>query len=433
MSIRILWVCNVAIPKIAEAMGEQAPFICGWLNGYANELEKNTEIDLHICFPKLGIRKMLSGIAGNISYYAFSQPKVFGFLPAEDQVNASPLMIEHINEIMRIVKPDVLHLFGTEYPHSFVATKAFHNPRRTAVSIQGLTSVCYQHYNLGIPYDVCRSFAVSNIVRGNLLQQARRMKKRGETEVQTIQYANHIIGRTDWDKECTEEINPNARYHFCNESLRDAFYQGAWNPIECERHSIFMSQSSAPYKGLHLMLRAMPEILRVYPQARLYVAGNDLTMNSTLKHKLKKSSYAGYVLKLIRENGLKGKVLFTGILSECAMKERFLKSNVFVSASAIENSPNSLGEAMLLGLPCVTSDVGGVKNLIEHNKEGYVYQSDASYMIACYVKKVFADEASAEKMGISAHAHAAQTHNRSENIAALLSIYKEIHEGEESV
>ena len=69
------------------------------------------------------------------------------------------------------------------------------------------------------------------------------------------------------------------------------------------------------------------------------------------------------------------------------MKERFLKSNVFVSPSTIENSPNSLGEAMLLGIPCISSDVGGVKNLLKHEEEGYVYQTDAPYMLAYYVKK----------------------------------------------
>ena len=148
-----------------------------------------------------------------------------------------------------------------------------------------------------------------------------------------------------------------------------------------------MSQAATPIKGLHFMLRAMPEILKNYPDAHLYVAGNDLTKTDSIYGKLKISSFAKYIKRLITEYGLEEKVTFTGSLTEHQMKERFLKSNVFVSPSTIENSPNSLGEAMLLGVPCVSSDVGGVKNLMKHEEEGYVYQTDAPYMLAYYIKK----------------------------------------------
>lgn len=51
--------------------------------------------------------------------------------------------------------------------------------------------------------------------------------------------------------------------------------------------------------------------------------------------------------------------------------------------------PNSIGEAMQVGCPVVTSDVGGVKNLLEHGKEGFVYQFCAPYMLACYINNIF--------------------------------------------
>jgi len=174
------------------------------------------------------------------------------------------------------------------------------------------------------------------------------------------------------------------------------------------------------------MLRAMPEILRNYPDAHLYVAGNDLTKTDSLYEKLKISSFAKYIKMLISEYGLENKVTFTGPLTEQKMKERFLKSNVFVSPSTIENSPNSLGEAMLLGVPCISSDVGGVKNLLKHEEEGYVYQTDAPYMLAYYVKKTFAMKDEAEVMGVRGKEHAIKTHNREQNLQVLLKIYEDI-------
>lgn len=423
---RILWVCNVPIPIIANDMKVQAPNICGWLTGYANSLETDKEIELHVCFPILGLKKMKKGKVGDIIYYAFSQPKVFGFLPVEDQMHTSKLMEQHIEEIVESVKPDVLHIFGTEYPHSLVAARAFNRPERTVINIQGLTSFYWMHYNSGIPYKVRTKFSISNIARGNLLKQAKKLEQRGIFEIETIKAVGHVIGRTDWDEACTTQINPNVEYHFCNESLRDSFYEGTWSSDSCEKHSIFMSQASTPIKGLQFMLRALPEIIREFPDTHLYIAGNDLTRTDSLYAKLKISPFTLYIKSLIKRSGLEGKVTFTGPLTEKQIKERFLKSNVFVSPSTIENSPNSLGEAMLLGVPSISSDVGGVKNMLEHNKEGFVYQGDAPYMLAFYAKKYFRDTDLARSFGLEAQKHAQVTHSREINLQTLLKIYEEI-------
>lgn len=426
MMKRILWVCNVPIPKIANDMKITVPNISGWLTGFANALEKVNEVELHICFPLLGLKEMIRGKVGSIRYYAFSQPKLFGFIPVEDPLNTSVLMEKHLDEIITLIKPDILHIFGTEYPHALVAAKAFNNPNRTVVHIQGLTSFYWMHYNLGIPRKVQKKFAISNFARGNLLKQEKKLKQRGEFEIETLKIVGHVIGRTDWDKACTTQINPNIKYHFCNESLRDSFYEEEWNAEKCEKYSIFLSQAATPIKGLHFMLRALPEIIRMYPDTHLYIAGNDLTRTDSLYAKLKISSFALYIKSIIKEFGIEDKVTFTGTLNETQMKVRFLNSNVFVSPSTIENSPNSLGEAMLLGIPCISSDVGGVKNMLEHNKEGFIYQGDAPYMLAHYVKEYFRNPDLARSFGLQAKKHASVTHNRENNLKTLLKIYEEI-------
>lgn len=424
--IKVLWVCNVPIPKIATVIGISAPNICGWLTGFADVLENDSRVELHISFPVLGLKTIKSGSIGNIYYYAFNQPKAWGFLPVEDQMHISKEMEQHISEIIKRVQPDILHCFGTEYPHSTVAARVFNRPERTIVNIQGLTSYYWMHYNTGIPYEELKRFAISNIARGNLLAQAEKMKRRGEFETETLQRSGHIIGRTDWDQACTSQTNPNAVYHFCNESLRESFYTGSWEYENCEKHSIFMSQAAYPVKGLQFMIRALPEIIRTFPDTHLYIAGNDLTRADSLYARLKMSSFAKYIKRLIDDEGIREHITFTGPLTEQQMKERFLHANVFVSPSTIENSPNSLGEAMLLAVPCITSDVGGVKNLIRHDEEGYVYQGDAPYMLAYYVKKIFADVDTATVMGLKAQNHAKATHDRERNIDTLINIYENV-------
>ena len=124
--------------------------------------------------------------------------------------------------------------------------------------------------------------------------------------------------------------------------------------------------------------------------------------------------------------GLEDSVEFLGSLSAQQMKEQYLASNVFVLPSTIENSPNSLGEAMLLGVPCVAADVGGVTNLMEHQKEGYVYQGTAPYMLAFYIKQVFSMAQKADHLGAAAREHAEKTHDPEKNLQDLLGIYRDL-------
>ena len=103
-----------------------------------------------------------------------------------------------------------------------------------------------------------------------------------------------------------------------------------------------------------------------------------------------------------------------------------MEANVFISPSTIENSPNSVGEAMLLGVPIVSSNVGGVADLLKDKEEGYLYQSDAPYMLAYYVMQTFKDFERASVMGQNARKHAAITHSYEKNLNCLLDVYHQI-------
>ena len=105
------------------------------------------------------------------------------------------------------------------------------------------------------------------------------------------------------------------------------------------------------------------------------------------------------------------------------MKQAFLSANVFVLPSVMENSPNILGEAMLLGLPCIAADVGGVSSMLHAPEEGLLYQSSAPYVLAQDICQIFAMKAEAAVMGAAAQARAQKNHAPETNLRSLLTIY----------
>ena len=95
---------------------------------------------------------------------------------------------------------------------------------------------------------------------------------------------------------------------------------------------------------------------------------------------------------MIEKYELGKNIEFTGLLNENQMIERLLKTNVFILPSAIENSSNSLGEAMLLGLPCIASNTGGTMDILKHKEEGLLYPYTEPAILAEYIGRFFEND-----------------------------------------
>ena len=418
--MNILWLTNQALPEASLLMNEQTTPFGGWFVSASAALAEQDGIELSIAFPKIGISNVLALKGTRIKFYTF--PSV-----SEKELRTNKKNT-YLTKILDETRPDIVNIFGTEYAHTLAMINACEERNvKVVISIQGLVSIYAMHYMACLPASVQNKFTIRDLLKqDNLKQQQSKFMKRGAFEIEALRKVNNVIGRTTWDRACTYQINPDALYHFCNETLRDEFYKHTWDINQCENHSIFLSQASYPIKGLHFMLEAMPLILKRFTDAKLYIGGRDITKTDTLKDKIKISSYGKYIKELIQKYNLQNKVVFTGILDEKQMCDRHCRSHVFVCPSSIENSPNSLGEAMILGVPCVASDVGGVADLLKHNDEGFVYQTDAHYMMAHYVCEIFASDELAINLSKKAKEHAMSTHDRNKNMEALINIYSRI-------
>lgn len=455
--MRILWVCNIMLPAFARANHLAYSDREGWLSGSFEQiqeekarlqtrrwdlrssgqesLQEQTEadealpagslIELGVCFPSPegfgDFHKRLDGV----EFYGFQEdldtPEIY-----------KPELEKRCREILDDFKPDIVHLFGTEFPHGLAMARVFQDPAHLLVGIQGICASVAEVYMADLPYKVQHRVTFRDFVRkDSLLQQQDKYRKRAETEAKTLQLTGHITGRTTFDRERTQRINPKAVYHPMNETMRSVFYKDQWKREQAELYSIFLSQGDYPLKGFHYILQAMPEILKKYPDAHLYVAGNSIIGNVGGAIAPKKyptpvwiTSYGKYLLSLIRQNGLEGRVTMLGKLNAAEMKAQFLKSHVFICPSAVENSPNSLCEAMLLGMPAVAARVGGIPDLVEDGQEGLLYSEGRPEELGAAVMRVFADDTLAGQLGENARHRAMITHNPDVNFMRLTGIYR---------
>ena len=172
-------------------------------------------------------------------------------------------------------------------------------------------------------------------------------------------------------------------------------------------------------------MEILTHLKKDFADVKLYVPSRKL-IQTGFKAKLSYSYYDRYILKLIKKNHLEKNVVFLNQLNEDEMKTRFLSSHVFLSASTIENSSNSICEAMILGVPCVASRVGGTESLLNHGKEGFLYQADATYLAYYYIKQIFENDKLAEELSVNSIKRAESVHDRKSIIENMLTIYSDI-------
>lgn len=372
---KILWVCNIMLPVIAEALGVESSNKEGWLSGLCDiilERQQENGIELHVAYP---VGREQDGSSHEIQAEK-GMLYAHGFY--EDVANAERYeegLEERIQRILEQVNPDVVHCFGTEYGHTLAAARCIDHPEHLLIGIQGVCRAIAQAYMADLPEQVQNSITFRDwLKKDSIRMQQQKFVLRAKREAQVLSLAGNVTGRTEFDRHFTEQSNPNAVYYSMNETLRAPFYKGQWNYDTCEPHTIFLSQGDYPLKGLHYMLLAAGKLVKLYPDLKICIAGNSLVNYRTLKDKIKISAYGKYLRRLICENHLEDRVHFLGRLTAQEMKQQYLKSGLYVCCSSNENSPNSLGEAMLLGVPCVAANVGGIPSLFEDGRDGILYE-----------------------------------------------------------
>lgn len=89
-----------------------------------------------------------------------------------------------------------------------------------------------------------------------------------------------------------------------------------------------------------------------------------------------KGRYQEQLEKLTRELGLNKKVRFIGFVSPEKVEEYYSITDVFVLAGQVYDTfPRAVLEASSYGIPCIVSNIGGAKEIIEHGKSGIVLEN----------------------------------------------------------
>ena len=413
--MRILWITNTIFPAPSIAIGLKPPIFGGWMYGLAEQIASQSNIELAVasCYSVKGVRKeIIDGI-------------VYFTIPFNNH-NRYPKELEpYWKSICEEFKPDIIHIHGTEYSRALACMNIF-SDCKYIVSIQGMMGPCSRYVTGGISLmEQWKNITFRDILRvDTMFLTQKRWEKMGEVEKEYYNHADIVIGRTSWDYARSKAINKVCNYMFCNESLREEFYvSDKWKYELCTKHSIFLSQAGTPLKGLHKVLKALQFLKDEFPDISIRIGGNNIIANNSLKDRIRMGGYGKYIKSLLRKYNLFDFVKFLGPLEVEAMIKEYQNAHVFICPSSIENSPNSVGEAQIIGTPVIASYVGGAPDMVTHNVTGLLYRFEEVEMLANYIREVFTNHEQTAHFSNNAIVDAEKRHDRLTNLNQLIEIY----------
>jgi glycosyltransferase involved in cell wall biosynthesis len=412
--LRVLWFTNTFSnfdTNINQSNGG------GWISSLENELKKNNIITLAIAFNynKISLNKYQGN---SVYYYPLYRKKnlfkkITSFFNFDKQIESHLFLYK---EVIDDFKPDIIQVFGTENPFGLVSSIT---SKPILIHLQGILN---PYFNAYFPPGFSTLDIFSNILTRNPLKSFKilynyyKYFKLIKMEKKIFEINKFYLGRTEWDKLITKTLSPSSSYFHCNEILRPIFY----THLNHKRQSISFNDkiiittiiSDFMYKGADLILKT----------AQLL---------SNIKHiKFEWNVYGNCNFKDIEKKiNIYSKninVYHLGILNENQIYKILNSSNIYFHPSYIENSPNSICEAQILGLPVISTNVGGISSLITNYKTGLLIPANDPFYGVAYIIELIENNSLYNLISSNSKTLALERHNTSNIINNLLRIYHQL-------
>jgi len=170
-----------------------------------------------------------------------------------------------------------------------------------------------------------------------------------------------------------------------------------------------------PRKGLHVLIKAMRNVVRELPNIKLYVIGAETNDRQ----------YFIYVKNLIKQYKLESNVLLLGKKTNTETLEFIRRAKFVVVPEQWEIAiPIALTEAMLLEKATVCSHIGGIPSFIRNGENGFIVDPKNPREFAEKIVWLLKNPQSASKMGKLARKHVIEICNEGTIYKELSDLYK---------
>jgi colanic acid/amylovoran biosynthesis glycosyltransferase len=165
-----------------------------------------------------------------------------------------------------------------------------------------------------------------------------------------------------------------------------------------------------PAKGQHILLRAFNRLHAKGHAIRLTFVGDGPDLPSLKRE--------------VAEEGLEGSVAFRGALNHDETRRQLAEADIFALASFAEGVPVALMEAMAMAVPCVSTCVAGIPELIRDKQDGLLVPPSSVECLASAIESLLVDSALRDRLGAAGRARVIDRYNLPVNLEILASHFE---------
>jgi glycosyltransferase involved in cell wall biosynthesis len=389
-----------------------------WVDALIDSLAKDRNTTLGIAVPTHD-KSFQKTINDEIALYGLPNPPEKKFLKKiynsltyrEENLNINNFTLQAVEDF----KPDLIQIFGSENPFGLII-KNLNIP--VIIHIQGYLMVWKVKWFTAISrWEQFRYESLKNllIMQGSL-HEYNIFMKRAAREAIILKNCMYFMGRTDFDKNIISLLSPQSVYFHCEEFIRKDFFGRNWNfPLGSIVKCVSILKATS-YKGIELLIETSL-ILKEYSSSPVEFSICGVSEDEEI---------IGILRKKYRKETDFSNIRFLGRLSSFELVDKLCTSNFYIHPSYIENSPNSVCEAMALGMPVISTNVGGINSLITDKAEGLLVQEGEPFSLASAIVGLINNYESAKLLGISARERSRKRHDPEKILTQLLNIYNTI-------
>ncbi len=415
--MRILFLSNNYQDSLAK-INSNALTRCSWIDAMLDGLVKYEKIKIALAFP-VNSKVIQKGQDKQIQIYGLPDVRERNiFRKAYANLTHAPESIsknDFIPEVINDFSPDIIQIFGSENPFGLIISQ---QEKPVIIHIQGFLTIWHKKWFTGISkLDQLRYARLKDLLlMHGVLNEFYTFGKRAEREREILKKCRYFIGRTGFDKRINALLSPDSTYFHCEEFIRKEFFETQWEKPLGKVVKCISILKGTSYKGIDLLVEAF-SILKEYTSYSFEIRICGVS---------EKEDIIGIIKKRFKREFNKIDIKFLGKLSTDKLIEELIDSNFYINPSYIENSPNSICEAMVLGMPVISTNVGGISSLITDEVDGLLVQEREPYSMAGAIIELVNDYSFATSLGKNARKRSMQRHNPTAIADRLIEIYDAI-------
>ncbi|WP_072390174.1 glycosyltransferase [Hyphomicrobium sp. CS1GBMeth3] len=150
-------------------------------------------------------------------------------------------------------------------------------------------------------------------------------------------------------------------------------------------------------KGVDVLAKAIPLVMATHPEAHFVLVGDP-----NVDEDGRGPTYLGLVRHVV--DRYPGRVEMLGAVSRETLIEEYARADIFVAPSRYESFGLIFLEAMMHGVACVGTNVGGIPEVVEHEVTGLLVPSEDPAALAAALSRLIADPTLRGRLGDAGYA-----------------------------